>query len=131
MDSSKYRVFVCTKKRAADDPDGCCCDRGALDIYRAFQQEVERLQLDIEVRKSGCLDRCESGVVAMVYRPSRGEFGWLPTKIRVKLRKLLFPNRILYGNLQPEDVRAIAQNHFVKGQVYKPRQLSTNIKYKN
>jgi len=125
MDSSKYRVFVCTKKRAVDDPDGCCCDRSALDIYQAFEQEVKHLNLEdtVEVRKSGCLDRCESGAVAMVYQPSRGEFAWLPTKIRVKLRKLLFPNRILYGNLQPEDVKAIAKSHFVRGQVYKLRHL--------
>ena len=121
MNSSKYRVFVCTKKRPANDPEGCCCDAGALDVYRAFQDEVVRLQLSdrVEVRKSGCLDRCEAGVVAMVYQPSRGEFNWLPTKIRVKLRKLLFPNRYLYGNLTPNDVKAIAQSHFIKGKPFK------------
>jgi len=125
MDSSKYRVFVCTKKRAADDPDGCCCDVGALDVYQEFQHQVEHLQLQdsIEIRKSGCLDRCESGVVAMVYQPQRGEFAWLPTKVRVKLRKLLFPNRIVYGNLKPEHIKAIAESHFIEGQVYKPLHL--------
>ena len=88
-----------------------CCDAGALDVYQAFQAEVDRLQLHdrVEIRKSGCLDRCEAGVVAMVYQPNRGEFSWLPTKLRVKLRKLLFPNRLLYGNLKPKDVNAIAQ----------------------
>lgn len=128
MDSSKYRVFVCTKKRAADDPDGCCCNLGALAIYRQFQSEIERLELaeKIEIRQSGCLDRCESGAIAMVYQPSRGEFGWLPTKLRVKLRKLLFPQRILYGNLKPKDVEAICKNHFVQGQVYQPCQLPEN-----
>lgn len=126
MDSSKYRVFVCTKKRAADDPDGCCCNLGALDVYQEWQNEVERLGLQdkVEIRKSGCLDRCEAGVVAMVYQPKRGEFNWLPTKIRVKLRKILFPNRILYGNLKPEDVKAIAQSHFVEGQVYRSKCIS-------
>ena len=127
MDSSKYRVFVCTKKRAADDPDGCCCDVGALDVYQEFQHQVERLQLQdtIEIRKSGCLDRCESGVVAMVYQPQRGEFAWLPTKVRVKLRKLLFPNRTIYGNLKPEHIKAIAESHFIKKQVCKPFHLPT------
>ena len=126
MDSSQYRVFVCHKKRAADDPEGCCCDAGALDVYQAFQAEVDRLQLHdrVEIRKSGCLDRCEAGVVAMVYQPNRGEFSWLPTKLRVKLRKLLFPNRLLYGNLKPDDVKAIAETHFVQGKVFKPRQFS-------
>lgn len=126
MDSSKYRVFVCTKKRAADDPEGCCCDAGALDVYQGFQDQIERLQLQdrIEVRKSGCLDHCEAGVVAMVYQPNRGEFNWLPTKLRVKLRKLLFPKRIVYGNLTPDDLKAIAENHFVKGKVSQSHQLT-------
>ncbi len=127
MDSSKYRVFVCTKKRAADDPEGCCCDAGALDIYQAFQNEVNRLQLGdrVKIRKSGCLDRCQAGVVVMVYQPNRGEFSWLPTKLRVKLRKLLFPNRCLYGNLTPDDVRAIAQSHLINGQPIKQCLIST------
>ena len=126
MNLSKYRVFVCTKKRAANDPEGCCHDRGALDVYRAFQDEITRLQLGdcVEVRKSGCLDRCEAGVVVMVYRPNRGEFNWLPTKLRVKLRKILFPDRFLYGNLTVDDVKAIAQSHFLQGQPFKQRQIS-------
>ncbi|MBE9046154.1 (2Fe-2S) ferredoxin domain-containing protein [Pleurocapsales cyanobacterium LEGE 10410] len=128
MNSSQYRVFVCTKQRPADSSEGCCCDRGALDIYQAFQDEVDRLQLGdrVEVRKSGCLDRCEAGVVAMVYQPNRGEFNWLPTKLRVKLRKLLFPKRYLYGNLTTDDVRAIVQRHLLNGQVVRQSQISTN-----
>ena len=119
MNSSKYRVFVCTKKRSPDDPEGCCRNRGSLEVYEAFQSEIKHLQLQerVEVRQSGCLDCCASGAVAMVYQPSRGEFGWLPTKVRVKLRKLLFPQRVVYGNLQPEDIKAIAQSHFVAGKV--------------
>lgn len=126
MDSAKYRIFVCTKKRAIDDPEGCCCNLGALTIYQQFQSEVARLELQerVEIRQSGCLDRCESGAIAMVYQPSRGEFAWLPTKLRVKLRQLLYPRRILYGRLQPQDVEAIAEHHLLKGQVYEPCQLT-------
>lgn len=126
MNSSKYRVFVCTKKRAADSSEGCCCDRGALDIYQAFQDEVNRLGLcdRVEVRKSGCLDRCEAGVVAMVVKPNR-RFAWLPTKLRVKLKKLLFPNRYLYGNLTIDDVREIAKSHLLKGHSVRKSQIST------
>lgn len=126
MNSAKYRVFICTKKRAADDPQGCCCDAGALDIYQAFQDEIASLQLSdrVEVRKSGCLDCCEAGVVAMVYQPNWGEFAWLPTKLRVKLRKLLFSQRCLYGNLTADDVRAIANSHFVEGQPFKQHLIS-------
>ncbi len=126
MDSPQYRVFVCTKKRPVDDPEGCCCNAGALNIYQAFANEVERLQLGdrIKVRKSGCLDQCESGAVAMICQPARRDFGWLPTKIRIKLRKLLFPQRHLYGNLTVEDVQAIAQSHLIKGKPLQRCQIS-------
>lgn len=131
MDSTQYRVFVCTKKRPQDDPEGCCCNSGALNIYQAFESEINRLQLSdrVIVRKSGCLDRCESGVVAMICQPQRSDFGWLPTKIRVKLRKLLFPNRHLYGNLTPDDVQAIAQSHLVNDKPLKKCQLSQQNKH--
>ncbi|MEM8677577.1 MAG: (2Fe-2S) ferredoxin domain-containing protein [Cyanobacteria bacterium P01_G01_bin.67] len=125
MDSSKYRIFVCSKKRATDDPEGCCCDAGSLAIYQAFQDQIARLELSdrVEVIKSGCLDRCEAGVVAMVYQPNRGEFSWLPTKLRIKLRKLLFPNRSLYGNLTIDDVQAICEKHLQRGKVVKRSQI--------
>ena len=45
----------------------------------------------------------------MVYQPNRGEFNWLPLELRVKLRKLLFPNRCVYNNLTADDVKAITR----------------------
>ena len=127
MNSSQYRVFVCTKKRSADDSEGCCCHAGALDVYQAFQAEIERLKLSdrVKIKKSGCLDRCESGAVAMVYQPQANNFAWLPTKIKIKLKKILFPNRILYGKLTPVDVKAIAQSHFIEGKVVKKYQIKS------
>lgn len=127
MNPSKYRVFVCTKKRSPKDPEGCCCNAGASDTYQAFQDEVERLELSdrVEVHQSGCLDRCEAGVVAMVYQSQGKNFSWLPTKLRIKLRKILFPNRVLYGHLTSFDVRAIAQSHFIDGKILKESQIST------
>jgi (2Fe-2S) ferredoxin len=126
MDSPQYRVFVCTKQRSPDNPEGCCCNAGALDIYQKFQDEVKRLQISdrVKVRPSGCLDCCEHGAVALVCQPHRHDFAWLPNKLRIKLRKLLFPNRYLYGNLSPENVMAIAENHLVKGKPIKQCQIS-------
>ena len=68
MSSPHYRVFVCTKQRSPNDPDGCCRNEGALNIYQAFQEEVTALRLGdrIQIRKSGCLDQCEAGAVALV-----------------------------------------------------------------
>jgi len=126
MDSPQYRVFVCTKKRSADNSEGCCSNAGALAIYQAFVNEVERLQLGdrVSVRKSGCLDQCESGAVAMICQPRRSDFSWLPTKLRIKLRKLLFPRRHLYGNLTEKDVQAIVENHLRQGKLVKRCQIS-------
>jgi (2Fe-2S) ferredoxin len=120
-------VFVCTKERSPNDPEGCCCNAGALDIYQTFQDEVERLELGdrVQIRQSGCLDRCEAGAVAMVYQSQGREFSWLPTKLRIKLKKILFPNRVLYGHLTSFDVKAIAQSHFIDGKILKESQIST------
>lgn len=127
MDAPQYRVFICTKQRSPDDPEGCCCSAGALDIYQAFQDEIQKRQLSdrVEVLRSGCLDRCEAGAVAMVYRPNRREFSWLPTKLRLKLRRFLLPNRHLYGHLTCADVGVIVDSHFVNGQPLKRCQIST------
>jgi hypothetical protein len=32
----QYRVFVCTKQRRENDPEGYCCSAGALELYPAF-----------------------------------------------------------------------------------------------
>jgi (2Fe-2S) ferredoxin len=129
MDSTKYRVFVCTKQRSPDNPEGCCCNAGALDIYRTFQDEVVRLQLSdrVTVRSSGCLDRCEHGAVVLVCQSNRLDLAWLPHKLRMKLKKLFFSNRHLYGNLTCDDVKAIAATHLVKDKPLKRLQIfSTN-----
>jgi predicted metal-binding protein len=90
MNPPQYRIFVCTKQRSANDPEGCCFNAGALELYQAFQAEIQRRQLSdrVQVRQSGCLDRCEAGAVALVYQPRQHEFAWLPTKLRLKLQQL-------------------------------------------
>jgi (2Fe-2S) ferredoxin len=127
MNSSKYSVFVCTKRRSPDRTEGCCCNAGALDIYQKFQDEVENLGISdrVTVSSSGCLDRCEQGAVAMICKSNPYDFAWLPTKLRVKLRKWLFPNRYLYGNLTCDEVKAIAKSHLVKGKPVKRLQIAT------
>lgn len=126
MNLSQYRVFVCTKQRSATDPEGCCCNAGALEIYQTFQAEIQRRQLGdrVEVRRSGCLDHCEAGAVALVYQPRPNEVTWLPTKLRLKLQRILTPQRCLYGHLTCADVPAIVDSHFVQGRALKRCQIS-------
>ena len=133
MPLPQYRVFVCTKQRSENDPEGCCTNAGALDIYQTFQDEITRLDLGsrVQVRKSGCLDQCQAGAVALVCQPNRSEFSWLPTKLRMKLRRVLFPNRHLYGYLTCADVNAIVESHLIKGQPVKRCQIPTTEKNKS
>jgi (2Fe-2S) ferredoxin len=127
MNSNQYRVFVCTKQRSENHPEGCCCNAGALDVYQTFQEEVDRLGISdrVKVRKSGCLDRCEQGAVALVCQSNRLDFAWLPNKLRMKFKKLFFSNRYLYGNLTCDYVKAIAVSHLAKEKSVKQCQIST------
>jgi (2Fe-2S) ferredoxin len=111
---SKYRVFVCTKQRDLNDREGCCHNRGAIEIYQAFLNEIKQRQLEqhVEVRRSGCLDRCEAGAVALVSKVKSMEPSWLPTKIQKKM----LSNRHWYIYLTVEDVPEIVDRHFVNGQ---------------
>ncbi|MBD2773608.1 (2Fe-2S) ferredoxin domain-containing protein [Iningainema tapete] len=99
MNSAKYRVFVCTKQRDPNAPEGCCHNRGAEEIYQALQEEIKQQQLEnqVEIRRSGCLDHCEAGVVALVSQPKPHEVSWLPTKVQKKLvsNKLTTPHLYL------------------------------------
>jgi (2Fe-2S) ferredoxin len=126
MNLPKYRVFVCTKQRADGSSD--CCSAGALDIYQKFQAEIADRQLGerVEVRQSGCLDRCEAGAVALVYRTNWREFTWLPRKIRMKLQRLLFPNRTFYGHLTCEDIPSIVKSHIIDGRPLKRCEIATD-----
>jgi (2Fe-2S) ferredoxin len=111
---SNYRVFICTKQRDLNDREGCCYDFGAIEIYQAFLDEIKQRQLEhqVEVRCSGCLDRCDVGAVALVSKVKGMEPSWLPTKIQ----KRVLSNKHWYVRLTVEDIPAIVESHFVNGQ---------------
>lgn len=125
MNSNRYCVFVCNKQPAGDNPGECCGSAGAIEIYQAFQAEIAAQQLAdrIEVRQSGCLNHCASGAVALVYQPNWGDFAWLPTKLRLKIRRRFFPSRHLYGHLTRGDIPDLVASHFVKGKPLKRCQI--------
>ncbi|KAB8330949.1 (2Fe-2S) ferredoxin domain-containing protein [Scytonema tolypothrichoides VB-61278] len=117
MNSPKYRVFICTKQRDANDPEGSCHNCGALEIYQAFQEEISQRQLEnqVEIRRSGCLDHCEAGAVALIYQPKLHEPSWLPTKIQKKIAT----NKTYYGSLKRVDIAELVESHLVNGQPLK------------
>jgi (2Fe-2S) ferredoxin len=129
MNQPKYRVFVCTRQRGdLNNTESCCFNCGGVAIHQAFIDEIDRQQLanQVEIRQSGCLDRCESGTVVAVYRANLPDFVWLPDKIQRKVRKILFPNRHLYGHLTCEDIPAIVESHFIDGKPLKRCQISSD-----
>ncbi len=129
MNPPKYRVFVCTRQRGdLENPENCCFNCGGVEIYQAFQAEIARHKLTnrVEIRQSGCLDRCDAGTVVAVYCANWQNFTWLPDKIQRKIRKILFPNRHLYGHLTREDIPAIVESHFINGRPLNQK-LLTNV----
>jgi (2Fe-2S) ferredoxin len=118
----KYRVFVCTKQRDDSDPEGCCTNCGGPEIAAAFQSEIQQRQLEnqVEIRRSGCLDHCEMGAVALVSAVKRYEPSWLPSKIQ----KRVLSHKHYYGQLTVADVPEIVEQHFVNGQPVDRKSLS-------
>jgi (2Fe-2S) ferredoxin len=114
MNLPKYRVFVCTKQRSADNPEGCCCNAGALEIYQAFQAEIKQRNLGdrVEIRQSGCFGHCAAGAIALVSKVRGSAFAWLSTKIQ----KRILSNKHWYAHLTVEDISEIVDRHFVHGQ---------------
>ncbi|MGE5456845.1 MAG: (2Fe-2S) ferredoxin domain-containing protein, partial [Methanococcaceae archaeon] len=62
-------IFICENKRPADDPRGCCFDKGGSDVRQEFKIRLKEMGLKGTVRAntSGCLDACEFGVSVVVY----------------------------------------------------------------
>ena len=114
MNSSRFRVFVCTKQCELNSSEQCCGNVGAIEIYQAFQAEIQNHQLGnrVEVRQSGCLDRCEAGVVVMVSKVKSNNLAWLPMKIQ----KRILPNKHWYTHLTVADIPEIVEHHFVNSQ---------------
>jgi (2Fe-2S) ferredoxin len=85
----RKHVLVCTFDRP-----GHCGTFGGLELLELFRQEVERRQLakEILVTRAGCTGHHAFGPTVIVY-----------------------PEGIWYGQVQPEDVSTIIQEHLVDG----------------
>ena len=65
----QLHLFFCVNQR--DDGRGCCADAGAQVLRDYAKQRVKELGLagpgKVRVNMAGCLDRCGSGPVVVVY----------------------------------------------------------------
>ena len=85
----KTIIFVCCNRR----PDGerICCAQGDSElIHQELKNQVKerRLNAQIRVSKSGCLDRCEQGPNVMVFPANRWYAAVKPTDIEAILADL-------------------------------------------
>ena len=96
MSYYRHHVFFCCNQRPADDPRGCCNDKGATRVRDHAKQKVKALGLagkgKVRVNQAGCLDRCEQGPVCVVY-----------------------PDNVWYTFVDEEDVDEIIEEHLVRG----------------
>jgi len=104
----RHYLFVCTNRRADDDPKGCCVARGSEEIRAALKEQLKArglAQLSARACKSSCLDQCSSGVCILVE-----------------------PDHFFYGHVQlndvPEIVEALAQNKRVERLILTDEELA-------
>ena len=62
-------LFVCTNRRAEDDPKGSCAVRGSEEIRAALKEQIKArglAKVGARICQSSCLDQCSSGVCILV-----------------------------------------------------------------
>jgi (2Fe-2S) ferredoxin len=85
-------IFVCTNRRPADNPKGCCALKGSEAVLDRFKEELHRRGLKGQMRANaaGCLDACAFGTSVVVY-----------------------PEGVWYGGVQVADVVEIIDSHLL------------------
>ena len=71
-------MFICGHGRENGNSKGCCSSKGSLDVLIQLKKMAKDAGLDgVRIQKSGCLDACSKGPVAVIY--PKGEWIRLPT----------------------------------------------------
>jgi (2Fe-2S) ferredoxin len=90
-------IFFCQNRREGDERP-CCANKGSADALDHAKARVRALGLagpgQIRVNKSGCLDRCELGPVAVVY-----------------------PEAVWYTYVDNQDIDEIVDSHLRDGKI--------------
>ena len=96
MSHYKYHVFFCTNQREAGEM--CCNQCNASEIRDYAKARIKELSLNgeagVRMNSAGCLGRCESGPVIVVY-----------------------PEAVWYTYVDREDVDEIISEHIQNGRV--------------
>ncbi len=95
MHKPKYHVFVCSSVRLNGSQKGFCHAKEAVSAIGRLMECIEEneLQDQVMVTHTGCFGICRKGPVAVVY-----------------------PDNVWYGDLAPDDMEALVERHFLKGE---------------
>ncbi len=86
-------VFVCCNRRPDGHKRGSCAAAGSEHLRDYMKARVKELGIkNVRINSAGCLDRCESGPVIVIY-----------------------PEGIWYKITSTEDVDAVLQSHLIEG----------------
>lgn len=96
MIQPKYHVFVCTSCRITGEQKGFCYNKDSVGIVQRLMEEIDMndLSSEVMVTNTGCFGICDKGPIMVVY-----------------------PQGVWYGNLTPDDIPEIVENHFLEDEV--------------
>lgn len=102
MKKPERHIFVCTSSRASGQQKGYCHTKDGVAVLARFLEELEERELsgEIMVSNTGCFGLCEQGPVVVIY-----------------------PDNIWYGNVTPDDVETIMNEHIENGVVVTKLQI--------
>ena len=96
MSHFRHHVFFCCNQRG--EGETCGNNAGATAAQMYAKDRVGELRLKgagkVRINKAGCMDRCDSGPVLVVY-----------------------PDAVWYSYVDNEDIEEIIQEHLVHGRV--------------
>ena len=92
----KNHVFFCVNQRK--EGESCCANLGAQRVRDYAKKRIKELSLSgegkVRINMAGCLGRCESGPVIVIY-----------------------PEEVWYTYLDEEDIDEIIEQHLQQGNV--------------
>lgn len=105
MPKPDHHIFVCVQRRPQGHPRSSCAERGAEEVYNAFSQELIKRNLqNVALTQTGCLGPCQAGGNVLIY-----------------------PDGVLYGWVEPDDVPKIIEQHVLGGKVYEDKKAPAEL----
>ncbi len=106
MSYYKHHIFFCINER--DSGNACCASHDPQAALDRCKKQIKAAGLagpgGVRVNKSGCLDRCAGGPVAVVY-----------------------PEAVWYTFVDAQDIDEIVESHLKNGQVVERLRLPADV----